>query len=463
MHRFLTDLAASRKLCALMALLTLLILYEMPLAFSEIPYLQTSRIFRLVLESLCMVLAFSYMKFQKQGLRKISQRIDILTRDLKSTTEERLQADTANQLKSLFLANMSHEIRTPIGIIIGLAESLNDNTLSPSARAEYIKTIEKTSKNLTRIINDILDISRVEAGHIEIDKTRFYFSEFCDDLYKMLKVKADENKNQLIFNKKGYFPFEVYTDRTRLRQILINLISNSLKFTKNGFVKMDYWSSGKTLYFDIIDNGSGIPKSFQQKLFRPFSNVRSSTDSSGLGLVLCKKIAQGLGGDVKLMESKEDLGSRFRFSFESDLEEAKIISPSLIQQVDLTRLAGKKVLIVDDVIDNQLVVRLYLSRVGMNVDNAKNGLEALEKTKNSEYDLILMDMQMPEMDGYTAVKILRGRGFNKPIIALTAHAMKEDRNKCINAGCNDYVSKPMESQVLYSKIALHLKPVNSVA
>jgi len=365
----------------------------------------------------------------------------------------------------MFLANVSHEIRTLLGIMIGLAETISDPTTPDSMKIECAKKIEMTGKNLTRIINDILDVSKVDAGFVNIQKSKFAFSDFLNELQDMLKINAQKNNNRLIITPKGDFPSEIYSDRTRLRQVLMNLVDNSLKFTRAGDVKLTYWSSDTHLYFDVTDNGIGISDDLKKSLFQPFvkSNDLSNSDGCGLGLAICEKLAQALGGDVRLLNSQVGRGSQFLLRIKKEAAPMKDEK----DLTDLTRfeeeIKGKKVLVVDDVPDSQWIVKLQLSKKGMLVDTASDGHQALDKVLENHYDVILLDMQMPTIDGYTTAKLLRERGYNQPIIALTAHAMTGERARCINAGCNDYLSKPVEAKTLYAAIAKCLREVNSVA
>ncbi|HWU44101.1 MAG TPA: response regulator, partial [Bdellovibrio sp.] len=393
-------------------------------------------------------------------LGQLATTLNKMTRDLEVNVMERLRAENASQIKTLFLANMSHEIRTPLGVIIGLTEFLKDPEISWEDRLKYIQIIETTGRNLTRIINDILDISKVESGHLQIEKNNVNLEGLLQEISSMMRVKALGSGNHFEICKENQIPAEIFTDRNRLQQILVNLINNANKFTHNGEIKILYGRRGSYVYFDVKDNGIGISPQSQPKLFQYFSQIDSSStrqyEGTGLGLALSKKIAQSLGGDVILLESRAGKGSTFRatIALESTAssESSSASSTQISSGTARDLLRGKKVLIVDDSVDNQLLIQLYLGKKGIASEFADDGVIAVNKALNGDFDLVLMDMQMPVMDGYTATKRLRESGFAKPIIALTAHAMSDDRDRCIAAGCNEYLTKPIESATLYKII-----------
>ena len=262
----------------------------------------------------------------------------------------------------------------------------------------------------------------------------------------------------------GAQPEFIMTDRTRLRQILVNLVNNALKFTHNGTVTLKYSHNGRELIFDVIDTGAGISDQGRQRLFQPFSRGEApglvhSREGTGLGLVLSQRLARAMGGDVQLLRTEVGKGTTFRARVESGDVSAPAADPRVmpVQQVgEKSKLAGYHVLVVEDSEDNQMLVRLYLTRMGMYVDFAENGREGVKQATERNYDLVLMDMQMPVMDGYRATQMLRESGYIKPIIALTAHAMKEDRDRCMKVGCDDYLTKPIDSTLLYSTLLEHI-------
>lgn len=397
----------------------------------------------------------------KDELGQLAGAINKMSSDLKNSTWQRLRAESASEVKSQFLANMSHEIRTPLGVIIGLTEMLKDPQLDWKDQLRYVETIERTGKNLNRIINDILDLSKVEAGHLEIERTTFDLSDFVAEISNMLLIRAAKTSNLMKFVPRGELPKDISTDRTRLRQILVNLVNNSLKFTDHGKVTITYYVRGSDLIFDVVDTGAGIEEADREKLFDAFvrtdgaSGTRS--EGTGLGLMLSRQLARALGGEVNLIDSRPGKGSHFRASVSLAAKLPEVHRKPAAEIGLAGMLEGKKVLVVEDSEDNQMLVRLFLNRQGVDVEFANNGEQGYEMAMRGEYDLVLMDMQMPVKDGYTATAELRAHGFEKPIIALTANAMKEDRDRCIKAGCSDYLTKPIDSSLLYATMARHLR------
>lgn len=395
-------------------------------------------------------------------LGQLANAINKMTADLEVSIKQRLVAENASHVKTLFLANMSHEIRTPLGIILGMTEILKDPSVSEPEKLKYVDIIEKTGKNLTRIINDILDITKVESGHLEVEPTQFPLISFVKEFENMMSIKAMENNNELRIVAKTTMPTEIAADRNRLQQILINLSSNALKFTHNGAVTITYGLRGPEYFFEVKDSGIGIPHEAQKHLFQHFSQIDSSStrryEGTGLGLVLSKKLAVSMGGDVVLKESSPGEGSTFLLTLPvnpgTQVVTTKPAAPIHLQ-ID-KNLQGRSVLIVDDSNDNQMLIRHYLQKRGLICHFAENGKIAIEKAMQTPFDVILMDMQMPIMDGYTATKELREKSYIKPIIALTAHAMKEDRDRCLKVGCNDYLTKPIEALQLYKVLEEHI-------
>lgn len=405
----------------------------------------------------------------RDELGQLASSLNNMIDDLKKNVGEKEQAESANQVKSLFLANMSHEIRTPLGVILGFVEVLKDPDLSHEERKKYLDTIESTGQNLSRIINDILDISKVEFGHLEIEISTFSIEDLFAELNILFRLKAEKNQNVLKFDIEASAKKQIRTDRLRLQQILINLISNALRFTEKGLVQVTYSSKENNLFFQVTDTGIGIASDQVSKLFTLFSQADQSTTrkygGTGLGLVLSKKLAQLLGGDVFLENTKISVGSTFSVNIKnqtqiSDSTNKSISSHKLNEQISKP-LEGKKILVVDDSMENQMLLNVYLQKMGMKVDEAANGEIGVKKALAEDFDLILMDIQMPVLDGYSATEKLRASGYNKPIIALTANAMKEDRERSIRAGCNDYLTKPIQSNKLMQTIIEHIENTNS--
>lgn len=395
-------------------------------------------------------------------LGQLASAVNTMIDDLKKNIGERKIAESANQVKSLFLANMSHEIRTPLGVILGFAEVLRDPQISQEDRLKYLEVIDRTGKNLSRIINDILDISKVESGHLELEQSKFNIEDLLYELRVLFQLQAQERGNILEFKIDDTALDVVNTDRLRLQQILMNLISNALRFTNNGRISIHYSSTNTELRFRITDTGIGLKDDQKEKLFALFTQADQSTTrkygGTGLGLVLSKKLAQLLGGDVILESTEEGKGSTFLATVNNGAVDAlkSGAAASTVDHNPLGVLRGKRVLVVDDSEENKILLRVYLSKAGLEVESAVNGAMGVEKALKNNFDLILMDIQMPIMDGYTATENLRANGYDKPIIALTANAMKEDRQRSIEAGCNDYLTKPIDSSRLLNTIAKHL-------
>lgn len=399
----------------------------------------------------------------KDELGQLAFSLNKMIDDLKRNVGQRKQAENANHVKSVFLANMSHEIRTPLGVILGFVDVLKNPQLPQDERIKYLDIIESTGHNLGRIINDILDISKVESGHIELEWTKFNIEEFFSELNVLFRLKAEQRGNQINFEINSNSRKEIFTDRLRLQQVLINLISNALRFTENGRIQVKYSSSGSKLFFRVQDTGIGISEEQTSKLFALFSQADQSITrrygGTGLGLVLSKKLAKLLGGDVVLENTVLHQGSTFLATIDcqGNVSVLDMVTNSVRHKlIEASSLKGKKVLIVDDSIENQLLLQLYLTKMGMSVQCAPNGEVGVKKALADNYDIILMDIQMPILDGYTATEQLRAHGYTRPIVALTANAMKEDRDRSLKAGCNDYVTKPIESSRLMKTLALNL-------
>lgn len=380
-------------------------------------------------------------------------------------------ADAANATKSTFLANMSHEIRTPLGAILGFSELLANDEMVTAQRLEASKVIKRNGQLLSNIINDILDLSKVEADKLDIEKMNVPFQEVVTDVEALLNLRATEKGVKLTVKSEGIIPNVIYTDSLRLRQILLNIIGNAIKFTEKGSVEVTIRlvpaENGSTrLAFAIKDSGNGIRPDQVDKIFAPFSQADPSTTrkfgGTGLGLILSKKLANALGGDVVLKESSSD-GSTFLVTIDPGTPETvhfqnfeKRPSETVTVKAKGPRIDQLKILLVDDSLDNQTIVDFYLKSAGAFVETASNGKEGLEKAVSGDFGVVLMDLQMPVMDGYEALKELRRLGYTKPVIALTAHAMKEDRKRCLESGFDDHLSKPIDRTALLKAVSQYL-------
>ncbi len=369
-------------------------------------------------------------------------------------------AENANHAKTTFLANMSHEIRTPLNALIGFNEILRSENLTEEERAEYHNIIQRNGDLLLHLIDDILDLSKVEGGHIDWEIMSVSLPELLNEVTALMKAKADAKGLQLMVEFIGDIPQQLVTDPLRLKQILNNVIGNAIKFTTQGYIKISVQKdqTKERLIFSVTDTGIGISEKVREKLFKPFSQADASVTrkygGTGLGLILSKKLAQGLGGDLVLQNSQEGMGTTFCLEIATNLV-AKTTPPPPVAR-PLPSLKGRKILVIDDSLDNQLLIEHLLTKMGAVVDCAENGDIGVKKALKENYDLILMDVQMPVLDGHSATRILREKNFTHPIIALTAHAMNDDRQKCDEAGCTDYLTKPVNVSALIQTITKHL-------
>lgn len=375
------------------------------------------------------------------------------------------QAFEASRAKSAFLANISHEIRTPLGAMLGFAELiLEDKTLSGS-QSEYVMTIARNGRQLLRIVDEVLDLSKVESDRILIDRVSFQLLNLLEEVKELLTIKAVEKGIRLVVTGTRSLPENVVTDPLRLRQILINVIGNAIKFTEKGSVTVDtkFIASPETpqrgtLEIAVIDTGVGMNTEQADNLFQPFVQADSSMTrkfgGTGLGLFLARKLARLLHGDVVLRRSTLGTGSEFVITIELELAQAK---PTKEKSQAISGGNGSehdhaRVLVVDDSPDNRMLISAMLKNSGVSLEMAENGVTGVQKALERDFDLVLMDIQMPEMDGYEAIRTLSDEGYKTPVVALTAHAMKGDRERCIEAGFSDYICKPVTRQALLNCI-----------
>lgn len=373
------------------------------------------------------------------------------------------ESERANNLKTTFLANMSHEIRTPLASIMGFAEVLKEKTLTETDKDRFLEMIIKNGCSLSRIIDDILDLSKVESGHLEVENTETAFDHLLFEVLAMFREKAKNKNIFLNLNLSSQAPIRIKSDPTRVRQILINLIGNAVKFTKDGGVTIDIHSEMLTgdqckFKINICDTGIGLTHEQAERLFRPFTQADNSTTrkygGTGLGLTLSKRLAQALGGDIRIIKTVLGEGSTFSFEFAAlvTTEENRCQIPENTHPPVSIDLNHVRILLAEDSPDSQELIKHVLSNHGATVTVANDGAEALELARNNEFDVVLMDIQMPELDGYEVTRTLRSENFSKPIIALTAHAMLEERVKTKAAGCNAHITKPLNFRQLVSTV-----------
>jgi signal transduction histidine kinase/ActR/RegA family two-component response regulator len=378
-----------------------------------------------------------------------------------------MAADQANCAKDAFLANMSHEIRTPMTAILGFADLLSDERQDRDS-LEMISTIQRSARHLLTIINDLLDLSKIEAGKLELRTEAVRPRALVEDTLSSLRGKAEARGLALKCEIEPAAPESITTDGTRLRQILVNLVGNAIKFTESGSIRVCVRSEASAsaaplLAIDVIDTGIGIPRDLQDRLFKPFQQIDESATrrhgGTGLGLSICRRLSELLGGSIEL-ESEQGRGSRFTVRVAANL----VVASPAVQRPHRTDettkhkppqspLAGRRILVVDDGADNQRLVSLLLRRFGATVETASNGEEGLRLALRSRvhgepYDLILMDMQMPIRDGFSATRALREEDWTGSIVALTACAMAGDHERCTSAGCDAVIPKPFSAATL---------------
>ncbi|MBC7390820.1 MAG: response regulator [Opitutaceae bacterium] len=381
-------------------------------------------------------------------------------------TEEALKkakeiAEEATKAKEIFLANMSHEIRTPLNGIIGMTSLLQKTELK-GKQVEYLKAVKYSADNLLVIINDILDLAKIEAGRLELEHVDFDLVELAKNALKSLTYKAEE-KGILLLSKLPKQKIIVNGDPYRLTQVLVNLLNNAIKFTINGKVELCIHAIEKInttdMLFEVKDTGIGIHQTKLNDIFNSFTQAQNDTTrkfgGTGLGLPICKNLVEMQGGNMFV---QSEFGKGSVFSFDLTYEKGIEIKQNTLNTDNATefkKLQQVKILLAEDNEINQFLACEILKSWGMEVDSARNGIEAVEMWTNNDYDLILMDIQMPELGGVEATIEIRNRGLNKsaiPIIALTANALKGQKERFIALGMNDYVSKPFNEAELYNKI-----------
>jgi PAS domain S-box-containing protein len=395
--------------------------------------------------------------------------------------EAKIQAEAANRAKSAFIANMSHEIRTPMTAILGYADVLTRPDLTSDNRDRCIETIRRNGRHLLSIVNDILDVSKIEAGKMTVERIGCSPVQIVSDIAGLMAGRAADKNLSFSVHYSGAVPQTIQTDPTRLRQILMNLLGNAIKFTESGSVKLlvrvieDSARTRCSMRFDVVDTGVGLDAKQIELLFRPFVQADSSTTrkfgGTGLGLTISHRLARMLGGDLTV-RSVAGEGSTFSLTVEAgDISGVTMIettgqtfeaqTAAAHASSNTIKLTGD-VLLAEDGPDNRILFEYFLREIGIEVTAVENGLlardRALLAAKNGRpFDLILMDMQMPELDGYETTRQLRAAGYTSPIVALTAHAMSGDREKCIAAGCDDFAVKPIEWEKLQAILQRFLK------
>jgi len=427
--------------------------------------------------------ALNQLRAQQEALQTINEELSVA----------REAAEAASRSKSEFLANMSHEIRTPMTAILGYLDLIREGcehtcTYGREALLEHMNTVTRNGEHLMQIISDILDLSKIEAGKFEVQRLRCAPAQILAEIESLMRFRAAGKGLRFVVDWEGPVPEWIETDPTRVRQILVNLVGNAVKFTEVGEVRVigrllevpsdAATSQSAAIEFAVTDTGIGIDADQQRRLFEPFMQVNTASTrqfgGTGLGLSISRRLARMLGGEI-VVESEPGRGSTFRVRISAgSLHGVRILSApqartklravetSLPEPVAGTTVACR-ILLAEDGPDNQKLIGLILRKAGAEVTVAENGRVAVTEALAAEqagrpFDLILMDMQMPELDGYEATRLLRARGYHRPVVALTAHAMAHDREHCLRAGCNEYVSKPVDRRVLIEMVQRHTRP-----
>lgn len=401
---------------------------------------------------------------------KLDQKIlelEVTKKELEISEKKAIDAD---RFKSAFLANMSHEIRTPMTALIGFAELLRNMLGSNDLGREYVEIIIRNGNHLVDLVSEILDLSKVEAGQLNVEMSSISLSQILNEVLKLLEPIAKKNSIKINLEISSDVPAALLSDSVRLKQILTNVIGNAIKFSPDGRIDIKAWLSNETANKPVIkiavkDTGMGIDPQRAHLLFQPFSQLAPNPSGliagTGLGLCLSKKMSNLLGGDLYLEQSILNQGSTFVIEIPGTLDSTATDSDRNQSDKNIcfneTTLKGVRILLADDSLDNQMLIETVLGRYGASVFSVNDGNEAVEYVSNHQADLVLMDFKMPNLDGLGATQVLRAKGFAIPILLVTANAMKGEKEVALKAGADGYVSKPIDWEILLTQILNVLK------
>lgn len=391
----------------------------------------------------------------ESAAKDLERQVEARTRDLVIQKE---RATEANKAKDRFLSVMSHEIRTPLGAIQGFADLLAQSPeLSESSRG-WVEIIQKNAVELTHLLNQVLDISKIEAGQLLIETRETAVRETIQDVIRLMSLKAKEAEDQIVFHDSDLPNRKAWTDSTKFRQILVNLISNAVKFTRKGTISIHACDQGENFQVEVIDTGAGMEPEFLPRLFEPFSQAHNEASTraggTGLGLAVTRRLARALGGDLVLVRTELGQGSHFRVTLpwgHEDLALPRRVAPSTepLPEVSMER---RRVLLADDSPDMRLLMSRYLSDLNLTLDLVEDGQAAVEASRKTLYDLVILDVEMPRLNGYRAAQTLRAEGFGGPILAVTAYALKTEKEEALRVGCTEHLSKPIRKDLFLEEV-----------